>query len=332
MSNMARNRIGVYLKIVLLFAMIAAVAHGAHGHGPRQAATQSLRSASAQATGINVTLLGTGYPAPRMDRFGPSILVEAGKEKLLFDCGRGAAQRLTQIPIPFAEVTALFLTHLHSDHVVGIPDVWLTGWIHGRKLPLRVWGPAGTKDMMSHLEQAFAFDIHIRRDVDERLPGQGVQVEAKDIAEGVVYEKDGVKVTAFFVDHAPIKPALGYRVDFAGHSVVLSGDTRYSENLIRFAQGSDVLIHEVIDPETFRGPADFTPEQVGYVIAHHTTPEQAGTVFSRVKPKLAVYSHIVPAVAPNLAAQTRKTYSGPLEVGEDLMRIEIGEQILVHRW
>jgi ribonuclease Z len=186
--------------------------------------------------------------------------------------------------------------------------------------------------MMSHLEQAFAFDIHIRRDVDEKLPEQGVQVEAQDIAEGVVYENDGVKVTAFFVDHAPIKPALGYRIDFARHSVVLSGDTRYSENLIHFAQGSDVLIHEVIDPEAFRGPAGFTPEQVRDVIAHHTTPEQAGTVFSRVKPKLAIYSHIVPAVAPNLVAQTRKTYSGPLEVGEDLMRIEIGEHIQVHRW
>ena len=216
---------------------------------------------------------------------------------------------------------------------MGIPDLLLTGWIHGRRSLLRVWGPTGTEDMMSHMEQAFAFDIHIRRDVDEKLSGQGVRLEARDIAGGVVvYEKDGVKVTAFFVDHAPIKPAPGYRIDFAGHSVVLSGDTRYSENLIRFAQRADVLIHEVIDPETFRGPADFTPEQVRNVIAHYTTPEQAGTVFSRVNPKLAVYSHIVPAVAPNLAAQMRKTYSGPLEVGEDLMRIEISEQIQVHRW
>ena len=97
------------------------------------------------------------------------------------------------------------------------------------------------------------------------------------------------------MDHAPIKPAFGYRVDYGGHSVVLSGDTRYNENLIHFAQGADVLIHEVIDPEAFRGGnAVFSPELTQKVIAHHTTAEQAGTIFSQVKPRLAVYSHIVP--------------------------------------
>jgi ribonuclease Z len=112
---------------------------------------------------LRVTLLGTGSPQPRMDRFGPSILVEAGENKLLFDCGRGAAQRIEQIRIPFTEIDALFLTHLHSDHVVGIPDLWLTGWARGRKVPFQVWGPAGTKEMMFHLKEAFQFDIQIAR-------------------------------------------------------------------------------------------------------------------------------------------------------------------------
>ncbi len=281
---------------------------------------------------LKVTLLGTGAPRPVMERFGPSILVEAGKEKLLFDCGRGATQRLFQLKAPFDDLTALFLTHLHSDHIVGISDLYLTGWILGRSTPLRVWGPAGTADMMSHLEQAYQFDIHMRRDVDEMLPAQGVVVVAKDIEQGVVYQNGGLKVTAFTVDHAPIKPAFGYRIDYGGHSVVLSGDTRYSENLIRFAEGADVLIHEVIDPEAFRGGnAVFNPERTQKVIAHHTTAERAGTIFSQVKPRLAVYSHIVPPNAANLVAQTRKTYSGPLEVGEDLMSIEIGNKIEVHR-
>ncbi len=289
-------------------------------------------TASASAQAIKVTLLGTGSPLPRMDRFGPSILVEAGKEKLLFDCGRGAAQRLNQLKVPFPDVTALFLTHLHSDHVVGIPDVWLTGWIRGRKAPLRVWGPPGTKNMMTHLAQAYEFDIHIRRDVDEKFAGAAVEVVAKDIGEGVVYESNGVKVTAFTVDHGVVKPALGYRVDFDGHSVVLSGDTRYSENLVRFSQGADVLVHEVIDAEAFRAQAPFlNAEQVKNVIAHHTTPELAGTVFTKVKPKLAVYSHIVPGDTPNVIPLTRTTYSGPLEMGEDLMVIEIGEKVEVHR-
>ena len=118
---------------------------------------------------LKVTLLGTGAPRPVMERLGPSILVEAGKEKLLFDCGRGATMRLYQLKIPFDDLNALFLTHLHSDHIVGISDFYLTGWILGRSTPLRVWGPAGTADMMSHLEQAYQFDIHVRRDVDEML-------------------------------------------------------------------------------------------------------------------------------------------------------------------
>src|SRR5579864_8500238 len=270
---------------------------------------------SAPAQGLKVTLLGTGSPGPSMDRFGPSILVEAGKQKLLFDCGRGATQRIEQNKVLFAEVDALFLTHLHSDHVVGIPDLWLTGWIRGRTIPLRVWGPAGTREMMAHLEQAYQFDIHMRRDVDEKLPSQGVVVLARDVDQGVVYENGGIKVTAFAVDHGPVKPALGYRVDFAGHSVVLSGDTRYSENLIRFAQGADVLIHEVIDPEAFRAQATLlSPEQAQNVIAHHTTPEQAGRVFSQVKPKSRVYSHTVPGDAANLIPLRRNTYYGPVEI------------------
>jgi ribonuclease Z len=286
-----------------------------------------------QAQNIKVTLMGTGSPQPRMDRFGPSILVEAGGERLVFDCGRGATQRLEQIKIHVGDITALFLTHLHSDHVVGIPDLWLTGWLTGRKVPLRVWGPTGTKNMMTHLQEAFEFDIHIRRDVDEKIPGQGELVEAKDVEEGVVYENGGVKVTAFFVDHGLVKPALGYRVDFEGHSVVLSGDTRPSENLMHWAKGTDLLIHEVMDPEAFmveRGSL-FKPEAARQILSHHTTPEQAGAVFETVKPKLAVYSHVVPGGGQNFVALTRKTYAGPLEVGEDLMTIEIGEKVVVQR-
>jgi ribonuclease Z len=287
---------------------------------------------TSHAQSLKVTLLGTGSPRPTISRFGPSILVEAGNQKLLFDCGRGSTQRLYQLKIPFAEVTTLFLTHLHSDHTVGIPDLWLTGWVMGRNAALRVWGPAGTKEMMVHLEQAYAFDVHIRRDVDTKLPGKGAVVVARDIDEGVVYDDAGLKVTAFLVDHGPVKPALGYRIDFAGRSVTLSGDTSFSENLIHFAHGTDVLIHEVIDPEAYREVVNtFTAEQRQKVIEHHTTPEQAGIVFTRVKPKLAVYSHIVPPDVPDIIPHTRKTYSGPLEVGQDLMSIEIGEKVTVYR-
>jgi ribonuclease Z len=286
-------------------------------------------SSSAFCQNFTVTLLGTGNPRPAITRFGPSILVQAGGQNLLFDCGRGSTMRLYQLKVD--RIDGLFLTHLHSDHTVGIPDFWLTGWVMGRKMPLRVWGPRGTQEMMKHLQEAYAFDIHMRRDVDEKRPAEGVEIQAKDIEQGIVYDNGGVKVTAFLVDHGLVKPAFGYRIDSGGHSVVLSGDTRYSENLIRYSQGADVLIHEVIDAKAYAALANsYTPEEKARVLAHHTTAEEAGNIFTKVTPKLAVYSHIVPPDAPNLVPDTRKTYSGPLEVGEDLMSIEIGKEIQVH--
>ena len=288
---------------------------------------------AAQGPAIRVTLLGTGCPPPVMNRFGPSTLVEAGDQKLLFDAGRGALQRLTQLKVRWQDVGGLFLTHLHSDHVVGFPDLWLTGWLlaPGRSVPLQVWGPRGTSRMMSHLQQAYEYDIRIRLQNDGAAR-EGSVLRVKDIHEGVVYDKGGVKVTAFEVDHGLVKPAFGYRIDYAGHSVVLSGDTRVSENLIRYAQGVDILVHEVFVPATLQRMG-VPPERAKKIIALHTTPEQAGEVFTRAKPKLAVYSHIcLPnATEQELLSPTRKTYAGPLELGEDLMVIEVGERIEVRR-
>jgi ribonuclease Z len=278
---------------------------------------------------IRVVLLGTGSPRPRMDRFGPSILVAAGPERLVFDVGRGAAQRLHQLEVPFAAVSGVFLTHLHSDHVVGLPDLWLTGWLLGnRAAPLEVWGPAGTAAMAAHLEAAFAFDTDIRVR-DDRLPAAGGHLRAHDVGEGVVLVRNGVTVTAFAVDHGPVRPALGYRIDYAGRSVVLSGDTRASPNLVRHAAGADLLIHEVAaaTAEDLR-----TVAHTRTVVGHHTTPEQAGEVFRAVAPKLAVYSHLVlfSGLTPaDLIPLTRARYAGPLVVGADLMAFRIGDSVTV---
>ena len=288
--------------------------------------------APAAAQEITVTLLGTGTPAPVMNRFGPSTLVEAGGRKFLFDAGRGALQRLTQVKVRWQDVEGVFLTHLHSDHVVGFPDLWLTGWlVGGRNRPLRVWGPDGTSEMMSHLTQAYQFDIGIRQS-DDRAAPDGAVIEAENIHEGVVYAKDSLTITAFEVDHSPVRPAFGYRIDYRGRSVVLSGDTRPSDNLIRHAQGVDLLVHEVVSPESMQR-AGGNPERVRTRIEHHTTAEQAGTVFTRAKPRLAVYSHVgqPDATDDDLVPPTRKTYAGPLEVGEDLMVIVVGATIDVRR-
>jgi len=291
-------------------------------NAPAAVAAQSATAQSgaavqwASADSLKVVLLGTGAgPQVNVQQFGTSTLIQAGGERFLFDCGRGATIRLAQLGIPLGSISRLFLTHLHSDHVVQIPDLLLTGWAGGgRRIPLEVWGPAGTRDMMDHLQQAFAFDIRMRRDVDEKAPADGITVVSHDIEQGIVFDQQGVKVTAFLVDHRPVAPAFGYRIDYRGHSVVLSGDTRVSDNLVRFAQGVDVLVHEVMDAETVRAFFPTNPEAVKAIVAKHATPEQAGDVFTRVKPRLAVYSH-----APNaerVITQTRTTYTGPLQAAD----------------
>jgi ribonuclease Z len=281
---------------------------------------------------LKVILLGTGVGPPiNLQQFGAGILVEAGDTRLLFDCGRGVTIRLKQMEVPHGSISRLFLTHLHSDHVIQIPDLLLTGWVGGgRRTPLEVWGPPGTRAMMNHLTQAFAFDIHMRRDVDEKAPADGIEVISHEIRQGVVLDQAGIKVTAFLVDHSPVAPAFGYRVDYRGRSVVLSGDTRVSENLIRHAAGVDVLIHEALDADTVRGWFPTKPAIAEAILAKHTTPRQAGEVFSRVKPRLAVYSHAPDSEA--IIAQTRETYAGPLQGAEDLLTIEIGNSIEVRRF
>lgn len=281
---------------------------------------------------FRVTLLGTGAPPPRLDRFGPSTLVEVGGKKFIFDAGRGAMQRLHQLGIPFADIRGMFLTHHHSDHVVGFPDLWLTGWIGRpwgkRNTPLQVWGPEGTKQMMEHLPQAFAVDIRVRR---RHYSPEGVQLVAHEIGEGPVFENEGITISAFEVDHGGEElPAFGYRIDYQGRSAVLSGDTTFNENLIQRAQGADLLVHEVT---AARAGAAESSQQLKRIGANHTTPEQAGEVFARVKPKLAVYNHLLlfgGARAEDLIPATRMKYAGPLIVGEDLLQIQIGEKVEAH--
>jgi ribonuclease Z len=166
-------------------------------------------------------------------------------------------------------------------------------------------------------------------------------VLATDIREGVIYEANGVKVTAFLVDHGPVKPAFGYRVDYRGHSVVMSGDTKPSDNLVRLSQGVDLLIHEVgrskLDP-ALAGPPDelmpgslLTRGQAKAIAEHHTDGMEAGQVFQRVKPKLAVFSHFNVAPTSTLTL-VRQNYAGAVEFGEDLMSIDVGDSVTIHRF
>jgi ribonuclease Z len=289
---------------------------------------------------FRVTLLGTGVPIPSAERFGPCTLVEAGDQKFLIDAGRGATIRLYQLKIPIGRIDVQLLTHYHSDHVACIADVWLTGWLEShfgtRKTPYRVIGPTGARRLMENLERAYADDIRIRV-ADEKLPLSGI---ATDVAEfdrdGVVYEKNGVKVIAFEVDHGDvIKPCYGYRIEYGGRVAVFSSDTRYNQNVIKYGAGADLLVHEV----AMARPELMKEAYIQRIVAHHTEPRDCGRVFAQTKPKLAAYTHLVllasstvpPPTLDELVAETRQTYDGPLEVGEDLMSFEIGETVTMRR-
>jgi ribonuclease Z len=282
-----------------------------------------------------------GGPTFGAQSLGISTLILAGRERLLFDCGRGLTTGMARLAINPADVTTVFLTHLHSDHIISLPELYLAPWAsQGRTMPLRVWGPRGTRVMLKHLQEAFAFDIHIRRDVDEKFSAEGITVVATDIHEGLIYEANGVTVTAFLVDHGPVKPAFGYRIDYHGHAVVLSGDTKPSDNLVKFSQGVDLLIHEVgrskEDPALVGPPDELLPGsrvtrgRLKIIADHHTDGVEAGRVFQRVKPRLAVFSHFNVAPAATLPL-VRQNYAGAVEFGEDLMTIEVGDTVSVHR-
>ena len=297
-------------------------------------ATASAQPATKPPGTLQITLLGTGNPRPNMERFGPSILVEAGSRRMLIDAGRGAAQRLFEIGQRdlLIGIDTLLLTHLHSDHTVGLPDVWLTSWIFGRTKALSLLGPPGTAEMAGHLSQAYQWDI-ATRSKDEGFPAEGVRLAAANVQPGVVYDTDGLRVTAFPVDHGAFAvPAYGYRVDYRGRSAVFSGDMRFDERFADQAKGADVMVVEVISPEVEARRAQVQdPKALERILARHLSPEQAGTLFARATPRLAVFTHVVPspATAADLIPPTRRSYSGPLAVGYDLMTIVIGDTVEV---
>lgn len=289
-------------------------------------------AASAPADALVVTLLGTGSPVPNPNRYGMSTLVQAGGLNLVFDAGRGCTIRLIQAGMPLGKVDAVFITHFHSDHLNGLPDLWMTSYLPPafgrRKEPLEIYGPAGIADIVKTMRDAFMPDIRIRMD-DEHVPEADTEIVPHEFSsEGIVFDQGGVTVSAFKVDHgAKIKPAYGYLVDYKGHSVLLSGDTKFDENLIAHGQGVDLMVHEVAAaPE-----AIVNEDYIQRILDHHTTPEEAGIVFTRTKPRQAVFSHIVelsdethPQPSDDeIIRRARTTWSGNLLVGTDLTRFVV---------
>ena len=276
-------------------------------------------SSFAQTCSMEAVLLGTGFPAPNPERAGPSTAVIVNGKYYVVDSGRAVTLRLAALQPRMPHIEAVFLTHLHSDHTQGLPDLFTTRWVMEHSTtPLEVYGPEGTREMADAMVKFFAADIHIRRDLTEMLPAAGATVNAHVVKQGTILESDGLKITAFEVDHRPVEPAFGYRFDCGGKSIVISGDTTYSSNLIKFAQGADILIHEVYAAGAF-GATD--QGRAGSVLErYHTSAEQLGKVAAEAHVKQLVLTHIIrPTNADAILRDIGKSYTGKVTPGNDLM-------------
>jgi len=273
-----------------------------------------------------VILLGTGMPYPDPQAQGPATAVTVGSRIFLFDAGPGVERQMTAagLPVRGGPVTALFLTHLHSDHTLGLPDLIFTSWVMGRRLPLRIVGPHGTQRMTDLLIAAWAEDTLIRRQAGERAAPGGYRVDVDEVEGGIVYDSAGVRITAIPVSHGAWKQAFGYRIDAPGKSIVISGDTRPDTALERASRGVDILIHEVypashLAPEPRPG-GDSWPQ---YMRAFHTSDLELGAIAARARPRLLVLYHIVRmggTDAELLEGIRAGGFTGRAEIGKDLAR------------
>jgi ribonuclease BN (tRNA processing enzyme) len=286
----------------------------------------ALRPASADPrdTTLRVVILGTGTPNADPERSGPAVAVVAGNRAYLVDCGPGVVRRAAaaaarhHIPALQAErLGIVFVTHLHSDHTVGLPDLMLTPWVLERRAPLEVYGPPGIAAMTRHLLAAYGEDIAMRQHGLEPDKHDGWKANAHEIRPGLVYRDSAVTVTAFAVPHANWKHAFGYRFQAGDRVVVISGDTRPSDAVVRACDGCDVLVHEVYSAERFTTrPEDWKRYHAG---AHTSTTELAALA-TRARPKQLVLYHQLfwGATDDDLVREMKRGYSGVVSSAHDL--------------
>jgi len=273
---------------------------------------------------MNVRLLGTGCPPPNPGRRGPATLLTLGAERFLVDCGSGAGAQLVQAGVRPYDWPRVLITHHHSDHTIDLGHLLITRWITGQNDPLEVWGPAGTRRQVERLLAYLDWDIEVRRrHMHDRRPPE---VRVTEIEEGKILEAGGVTVSAFLVEHDPVRPAFGFRFDGGGRSVVLSGDTRPCENVVRWSHGVDCLVHECCEmAKTTWFPGCGWPsleEKIRDLASYHTQPDQIGLVAREASPRRLVIHHVMPGSEPRaLAAAARRHFAGEVVVGEDLLEV-----------
>lgn len=275
---------------------------------------------------IEVTLLGTGSPIPDPQRAGPSTLVRAGGQTFLVDCGRGVLQRAAAAGVGANALTALLLTHLHSDHIADLGDLLITRWVSTftpEQTPLPIIGPPGTAKVVDHMLAAFGADIgyRIAHHADLTEPPA---VDVREHTEGVVWDEGGVRIRVAPTDHRPVAPTIGFRIEHDRASVVLAGDTVPCDSLDELAAGAGALVHTVIRKDLI----DPLPQQrIRDICDYHSSVEEAAATAARAGVGILVLTHCVPAVAPgqedDWRARAASAFDGRVELGPDLHRVEV---------
>jgi ribonuclease BN (tRNA processing enzyme) len=301
------------MPIAILWLLLA----GAAG------ARDSMNTAARDTSATEVVMLGTGTPNADPDRSGPCVAVVAGGRAYLVDAGPGlvrraaAAARNGIAALAPERLGIVFLTHLHSDHTVGLPDLMLTPWVLERREPLEVYGPPGVRNMTSHLLAAYAEDIRIRNEGLEPDKTDGWQVHAHEIEPGLVYQDSNLKVTAFAVPHANWPHAFGYRFETADRVIVISGDTRPSDAVVEACRGCDILVHEVYSADRF---VTRPPDWQRYHADAHTSTTELASIATRARPKLLVLYHQLfwGTDDEGLVREVKRGYEGAVVSAKDL--------------
>jgi ribonuclease Z len=275
---------------------------------------------------IEVILLGTGSPVPDPNRAGPSTLVRVGGQVFLVDCGRGVLQRAAAVGVGASGLTALLLTHLHSDHIGDLGDLLITRWITTfapDPTPLPIIGPPGTAETVEATLNAFGHDIgyRIAHHADLTAPPA---VQVHEYTEGPVWDRDGVSIRVAPTDHRPVAPTIGFRVESGAASVVLAGDTVPCASLDELAVGAGALVHTVVRKDLV---TQIPQQRMLDICDYHSSVEQAAATAARAGANMLVMTHYVPALVPGQEEQWRSLavseFSGRIELGDDLHRVEV---------